>query len=44
MVAAQASRLAVIEKAYETVEGVCPHGPIFASEPEVAGQPLMGDS
>lgn len=44
VVAAQASRLAVIEKAYKTVEGVCPHGPIFASEPEVAGQPLMGDS
>jgi (S)-ureidoglycine aminohydrolase len=43
VVAVQASRLAVIEKVYKAVGGVCPHGPIFASEPEVAGQPLMGD-
>jgi (S)-ureidoglycine aminohydrolase len=43
VVAAQASRLAVIEKAYKTVEGVCPHGPIFASEPKVAREPLTGD-
>lgn len=43
LIAAEASRLAVIEKAYRTVEGISPHKPIVASEPKAAGQALMGD-
>lgn len=43
MIAIEAARVAVIEKAYRTVEGIAPHEPIFESEPKVAGQPLMDD-
>jgi (S)-ureidoglycine aminohydrolase len=43
VVAAEAARVAVIEKAYKTVERVSPSEPIFSSEPKVEGQPLMGD-
>lgn len=43
VIAAESARLAVIEKAYRTVEGISPHEPIVASEPKLAGQPLMDD-
>jgi len=43
VIAADSTRLAVIEKAYTAVEGTPSPGPIFASEPKLAGTPLMGD-
>jgi (S)-ureidoglycine aminohydrolase len=42
--ATDASRLAVIEKNYQRLADVTQPGPIFGSEPEVIGQPLMGDA
>ena len=43
LIAAEATRLVVVEKHYTAVEGVSPSKPIFASEPKVVAQPLMGD-
>ena len=43
VMASEAARLAVIEKAYQRLKNVRPPEPIFSSEANVEGQPLMGD-
>jgi len=44
LTATQSARLAVIEKNYQPISGAGPSAAIVASEPEVAGRPLMGDT
>ena len=43
VIASEPARLAVIEKAYQRLEGVASPAPIFSSEAKIDGQPLMGD-
>ena len=43
VVATSSARLAVIERPYQTLQGVAAPGPIFSTEPDIAAQPLMGD-
>jgi (S)-ureidoglycine aminohydrolase len=43
VIAAEQARLAVIEKVYQALDDISAPEPLFGSESEISGQPLMGD-